>query len=171
MSSKVKFECIIDECEDVCCVSKYIPVTDVDMKRLLELGNNLLSMIMIKEGIEGLPTLYGNKRSGVLALRRRYDRCIFLEEGRCSIYDVRPMACRMYPLNPILNRKGGKYKLRIEICKECSGIGCGMEMDDNETRDLIEQWVKERSAYEKRVREWNTRKDRDIAEFIRRCLK
>lgn len=31
------------------------------------------------------------------AIRRRDDRCIFLENNCCSIYDVRPWICRTYP--------------------------------------------------------------------------
>lgn len=26
------------------------------------------------------------------------DRCIFLKDGRCLIYPIRPMGCRLYPL-------------------------------------------------------------------------
>ena len=37
-------------------------------------------------------------RDGDLELRNRDGRCIFLEDGRCGVYDRRPDGCRFYPL-------------------------------------------------------------------------
>ena len=35
---------------------------------------------------------------GDLELVNREGRCVFLEDGRCRAYEVRPEGCRLYPL-------------------------------------------------------------------------
>ena len=36
--------------------------------------------------------------NGDLELKNRDGRCVFLEDGRCGVYDLRPDGCRLYPL-------------------------------------------------------------------------
>ena len=50
------------------------------------------------------------------AIRRDVDRCRFLVDGRCSIYESRPWICRTYPF--MLNN--GKLAI-----SPCNGIGTG----------------------------------------------
>jgi len=37
-------------------------------------------------------------RDGFYRLRNVDGRCVFLRSGRCSIYEIRPLGCRVYPL-------------------------------------------------------------------------
>jgi Fe-S-cluster containining protein len=37
-------------------------------------------------------------RDGDLELRNRDGRCVFLVDGRCSVYQSRPEGCELYPL-------------------------------------------------------------------------
>ncbi|MEM2490670.1 MAG: YkgJ family cysteine cluster protein [Candidatus Bathyarchaeia archaeon] len=56
------------------------------------------------------------------AIRKVNGVCVFLKEGSCSIYDVRPLVCVFYPFSMSL-RNG---RLRFELTKErCPGIGEG----------------------------------------------
>lgn len=46
--------------------------------------------------------------------------CVFLENGGCSIYDVRPTQCRTYPFWPDIMRAPEKWHREAE---QCPGIG------------------------------------------------
>ena len=48
--------------------------------------------------------------------------CIFLKEGKCSIYDVRPRQCRTYPFWPQNLRSPEAW---ARACRACEGIGQG----------------------------------------------
>ena len=48
---------------------------------------------------------------------RKPYRCPFLEDGRCSIYAARPLACRMY----------GYFAIRSRFYERPSVYGCGMQ--------------------------------------------
>lgn len=59
---------------------------------------------------------YGNRQAFEWALRKKPDGdCIFLENGRCTIYDSRPFICRTYPFYLEEGRPGHG---------ECDGLGC-----------------------------------------------
>jgi Fe-S-cluster containining protein len=78
-------------CEALCCRSlKYaefgIPFLSAEYQALVDrVGIERLSKIDIKT---------------VGACKYMPTPCPFLEKGRCSIYDIRPMACIKYPLGP-----------------------------------------------------------------------
>ncbi len=55
-------------------------------------------------------------------MRKDDGRCIFLRDGLCSIYELRPIICRFYPFK--LERVWGKG-LRFSHTEECPGIGKG----------------------------------------------
>lgn len=82
---------------------------------------------------------YGNRHAFEWALRKRPDGdCIFLEDGRCAIYDVRPFICRTYPFYLEDGRIGHG---------ECDGLG-GEERTEGPAskamaRDLIDRSVRE----------------------------
>ena len=53
-----------------------------------------------------------------LAMRGEQECCVFLNtEGRCSIHDIRPGFCRLFPLGRYYTEDGFKYILQIhEMC-------------------------------------------------------
>ena len=54
-----------------------------------------------------------------LAMRGEQERCVFLNtEGRCSIHDIRPGFCRLFPLGRYYTEDGFKYILQIHECKK-----------------------------------------------------
>jgi Fe-S-cluster containining protein len=60
---------------------------------------------------------YGNRQAFEWALRKKPDGdCIFLDSGRCTIYEARPFICRTYPFYLDEGRVGHG---------ECDGLGCG----------------------------------------------
>ena len=66
------------------------------------------------------------------------EHCVFLEDHKCNIYDVRPLQCRTYPFWP----ENLKSKSRWQLTKdECPGIGKGK----NYTAEEIDKNLKEES--------------------------
>jgi Fe-S-cluster containining protein len=62
--------------------------------------------------------------------------CVFLESGKCSIYDVRPTQCRTYPFWPNIIRAPQTW---AKEAAQCPGIGEGPLVDADEIdrqRDL-----------------------------------
>jgi len=57
--------------------------------------------------------------------------CVFLRDGRCGIYPVRPAQCRHYPFWPELVTRG--YAWRAEAAR-CEGIGRGPRIADSVVR-------------------------------------
>jgi Fe-S-cluster containining protein len=66
---------------------------------------------------------YVVRYQNILRLRKpRASQCHFLQEGGCSVHEVKPVQCRTYPFWPELveNRKAWK-----EEGARCPGIGKG----------------------------------------------
>ena len=62
-----------------------MPLTERDIKRIEKLG---YARDYFVRYVDGVPTLK----------TREDGSCVFLENGRCSIYKYRPEGCRLYPL-------------------------------------------------------------------------
>ncbi|OPY27152.1 MAG: Flagellin N-methylase [Methanocella sp. PtaU1.Bin125] len=75
---------------------------------------------------------HGNRQAFEWALRKKPDGdCIFLEDGRCGIYEARPFICRTYPF----------YLDEGEIgAGECDGRS-GERMSAQEARAMAEQLI------------------------------
>lgn len=67
----------------VCCVETRMTLTLADIRRLESAGFSDFAR---------------ENREGDLELRNRDGRCVFLEDGRCRVYDQRPVGCQLYPL-------------------------------------------------------------------------
>lgn len=44
------------------------------------------------------------------------DACVFLKDGRCSVYEARPQVCRMYPFSAAPGEKGRDF--RYFLCRK-----------------------------------------------------
>ena len=66
-----------------CCLETRMPLSDLDVKRILALGYSLDCF--------SVETKNGRR------LRNSSGRCVFLRDG-CEIYADRPEGCRLYPL-------------------------------------------------------------------------
>lgn len=73
-------------------------------------------------------------------LRRDRDRCGFLEESRCTVYDHRPWICRTYPF--MLGEEG-------LMVFECPGLGGGI--DHEEATALARTLIARRRAEDEEV--------------------
>ncbi len=100
-----------------CCrhVKESIMLESLDAYRL---ANYLLTQGVAIEGIEDIYSQYGistsltEVRYPIILLRTNGtdDSCVFLKEGRCSIYPVRPHTCRVYPFTIAPGEHGKNFE-------------------------------------------------------------
>ncbi|MFH1788025.1 MAG: YkgJ family cysteine cluster protein [Candidatus Altiarchaeota archaeon] len=84
--NKDKFSCIM--CGN-CCRFAFIVLTDEDISRISQAG--------YKDFAVETP-------SGEKKLKRVKGRCVFVKSDKCSIYEVRPRACRKFPFQKLFSR-------------------------------------------------------------------
>ena len=161
----LKFRCT--ECSN-CCTDTIVPITHIDVARMIK-GTKLRADEIAEfykssefsDGGEGLhfATLDIGKR--VMGLKKRYDEadqreaCKFFLGGRCSVYEHRPVTCRVWPFTLSFDSTGKKLS-RIEINR---ALPCPYELDGkNESKDLIHDWNwddQQDDEWSKMVKRWN----------------
>lgn len=82
----------------ICCLDTRMTLTEDDVRRLEAAGHRDFCRV---------------NDDGDLELVNRGGRCVFLADGRCRVYDLRPEGCRLYPL--VLNLPSGRV-VRDELC-------------------------------------------------------
>ncbi len=93
-------------------------------------GREWLDVVVPEE--DGDEDEHGNRQAFEWSLRRKPDGdCIFLEGGRCTIYEARPFICRTYPFYLDEGKIGAG---------ECDGRGCE-KMDGREAQAMAEQLI------------------------------
>lgn len=82
-----------------------------------------------------------------LAMKGPQERCVFLnDKGRCSIHQIRPGFCRLFPLGRYYTEGGFKYILQIHECKK-----------KNRFKIKVKKWLDtpDLKQYEKFVLDWH----------------
>ena len=111
----LRFSCI-DGCSRCCRGDGYVWVSENEIAEIAAL---------LKVDRELFKREYTVRRNDkhILKDRRNITECIFLtEEGKCSVYDARPIQCRIYPFWPriILDKELFNYEYL-----QCPGLGEG----------------------------------------------
>jgi Fe-S-cluster containining protein len=109
-----------------CCVETRMPLSNLDIDRILKLGHKSEDFTVNTE--EGLQ------------LKNRSGRCVFLSQRGCKIYHYKPEGCRLYPL--IYDEDRGKAVLD-DLCP----YGCEFEVKEDDVRalnNLLERLKKEK---------------------------
>jgi uncharacterized protein len=75
---------------------------------------------------------YCEKVSGQWSFRSREDACIFLEGGRCSVYELRPKQCRTFPFWPELMESRDSWDR--DVASFCPGADTGPLHDFKDIR-------------------------------------
>ena len=141
---EVGFEC--DLCAK-CCTSEFndhVFLLDNEVSRIRKLSPDVLKPAPYFEFCDNNGIFYV---SGYALNTKEDGSCVFLENGRCQIYEDRPMICRLYPY--MLHREAdqsGKIEWR-----QISGLnehGCYHSEISNEDCSKIADLIKEyESAY------------------------
>ena len=82
-----------------------------------------------------------------LKMTEQSDRCSFLnEEGRCTIHDIRPGFCRLFPLGRYYEDRSFRYFLQNHECKKT-----------DRTKVRVRKWIDtpDFDRYEKFVCDWH----------------
>lgn len=76
----------------------------------------------------------------VYLMRKNYEgKCVFLKDGLCSIYRIRPLICKFYPFQ-LENAKNGKFK--FTYTSECPNIGKGPKLRRGFFERLFREFMK-----------------------------
>lgn len=68
-------------------------------------------------------------------MKKRSGKCVFLVGKACSIYNVRPLVCRFYPLS--INKKNKRYV--FEVSDDCPGVGLGKTLSAEKLESMVEE--------------------------------
>ncbi len=160
-----------------CCKEVWINVTDADVRRLCDAtGLSAAEVVQFPsvDAVEGTAEDDGwvafgpdPKDVGLMTLRsnRATGACRFLVDDRCSVYEARPRACRLYPWD--VERTPAGPKVRLDIFTECPHEEDG-SLDVPSLLDEYELDEEERQAYEERIWEWEAEgAAEDPLEFLR----
>ncbi len=80
---EIKVGCLERKCYE-CCKDTEMQLSQDDIKRLEKLGYRREEFSIEVDGIRILKNVDGV--------------CFFLKNGRCTVYDTRPVGCRLYPV-------------------------------------------------------------------------
>jgi len=145
-----------------CCRDPLLPLTDADLHRVVS-HTGLPASEVVKwvdrHGIDlpGEPESFVMLRSGrrVMVLRHVQGGCRFLgADDRCTIYEARPLGCRIFPFDPDFNRKGEMVRLRMIEATDCPYEKDGKN-SKTAIRTLHRQTEAELLAYQAKVVDWN----------------
>jgi Fe-S-cluster containining protein len=117
LQQPIRFKCL-DNCSNCCKLSGgFVFLTETEAAQIanaLELEEAVFVQHYTKLVDEQLALVDGEE-----------DNCVFLDEGKCLIYDARPSQCRTFPFWP----ENVKTKERWKLTKNtCPGIGEGNEI-------------------------------------------
>lgn len=150
-----------------CCKGTYICITDADARRLADgMQRPIESFVRFaNEDDVALGKRHAwwvrfARRRGVMVLRWRRGRCIFLDgKDRCTAYAHRPIVCRLHPFDVTLadQDKGAVAKLSMNRVTECPH-----EWDGRETKrelGLLERLLwRDSDRYIAKIERWNRRR-------------
>ncbi len=121
-----------------CCVNhgegfEYVFSTRAERKAIAE---------RLEISLREFETRYCEKVAGQWSFSSKDNGCIFLESGRCSIYELRPKQCRTFPFWPELLESKDTWEK--DVASFCPGAdqeaGKGHLHDFNEIRKRLAEY-------------------------------
>ncbi len=100
---EVKLRCLELGCYK-CCKDTEMQLSRRDIKRIEKLGYSRDEFSVEKDGVRILKNVKG--------------RCYFLKNGKCLIYEHRPLGCRLYPIVYDVEKKTATVDDFCPIAKE-----------------------------------------------------
>ncbi|HLC69154.1 MAG TPA: YkgJ family cysteine cluster protein [Candidatus Bilamarchaeaceae archaeon] len=152
-------------CAAHCCKNYLITLTSFDVLRIMqETGKKpgefvqLVPARILNPDNEAILECYEGKERYEYLLTFYSHPCYFLKDNRCSIHEIAPLACRLYPYNA-----NGKMVPRA-LCPTIPKLLFRLKGADIR----VQQYEKQMEAYKKIVAKWNVRhgKKEDCLEFL-----
>lgn len=123
-----QFECL--QCSE-CCKARSVPLTLEDIKR----------MSAYKDPQEFI-TVYHERKLAIT--RREWDAgCVFSDGWKCTIHNIKPLVCRLYPVcisnKPLLGEEEpvtpqDNTDMYVYVDAACEGVGHGKKLDIGEIK-------------------------------------
>jgi Fe-S-cluster containining protein len=121
------FECQ-KECSGCCGGSPgYVFIDDEEIERISKVLNISVDHFLLNY------TKKVGKRVSLIDLEHDNWNCVMLKEGRCTIYNDRPLQCRTYPFWP---QNLGSRDIWEEEKEHCPGIDKGRRFSAEEIEDI-----------------------------------
>lgn len=101
---------------------------------------------------------YGNRK---IALRKKSNgECVFLSDKRqCSVYEARPMSCRIFPIDVLLGEDNEVIDLEMSDVVRDKFIKCKHYYGKPRSFETFKlqaiQCANETDAYWKKIKQWN----------------
>lgn len=145
-----------------CCRDPFLPLTDADVRRIRahtgERSANVVQFVDRNEiEMDDEPEAFAILRQGkrVMILRHSAKGCRYLAlDDRCSIYQARPLGCRIFPFDPTFDRQGKLRRLELIQATECEYTLDGAN-DPSELRNLHQSHERDTLRYHQKIAEWN----------------
>jgi len=139
-----KWTCIYTACGAKCCEGER-EVTLADVKRI--------SKALSLKPEEFLKSLEG--KGGIFRLKSKNGKCVFLQGGyACRLHhaNAKPLLCQMYPFRFSGIIYADEAILKIQVMKECPGLGKGKSIG---------------KEFEAKIEELGNRFIKEVEEFLR----
>ncbi|MBM4361707.1 MAG: YkgJ family cysteine cluster protein [Deltaproteobacteria bacterium] len=145
-----------------CCREPLLPLTDGDVRRIMaRTGDRATDLVrwVDRDGIEldDEPEAFVELRQGRRAMVLRHERgaCRYLgPDSRCTIYEARPLGCRVYPFDPTFGRDGKLRRLRVVQATDCP-YGLDGKNSVRDIREGDDAYQAAHHRYNERIAEWN----------------
>ena len=178
----VKFRCLQ---RGYCCRRYWIPVTHLDILRLVLYGGyNPLDIVEPLEAsiyppTTDIPAIRLSDGDYYIALKIERDgSCIFLNrDGKCKVHEFKPLVCRFYPFIYVVRNGDIVIEVNTTALGECPGL----VLDDKPIpqhivealQKLAKVRIEELRLWRELINEWNNSVagSRNFKEFVRFAIK
>jgi Fe-S-cluster containining protein len=145
-----------------CCKDPLLPLTDTDLRLIANrTGDHPLEFVrwVSRDEIrmDDEPEAFVRLRQGkrVMTLKHERGGCRYLgDDDRCTIYDRRPLGCRIFPFDPEFDKRGNLRRLRLIDATTCDYESDGKN-DPDRIRSLHARYERASERYYESVAEWN----------------
>jgi Fe-S-cluster containining protein len=164
----------------VCCRLR-IPVTDADVRRLMEGTGQPVEKIVhffkkSEFGESPGPIAWiklGPRKTNrkAMCIREVYDRCLYLRpKTGCAAYESRPVVCREHPFDLTLDDDDREI-VQIELSQICDcARAFDGEVDEEYIKRIHHESLAQDEAYHAKVRRWNRRRkigtEKEFLEYL-----
>ena len=152
-----------------CCKDPLLPLTDQDVVRIKQrTGEDPSDFVrwVDRDGIDmdDEPEAFARLRQGkrVMVMRQGRGGCHFLgSDNRCTIYNSRPLGCRVFPFNPSYTKQGKLRRLQLIQATDCQYELDGKN-DPGAIHELHQRHERATAAYQERIADWNQQQARRV---------
>lgn len=136
--------------ETPCCFRFRVVVSPADVHRLVrETGRSPLEVVVLHADPTGDVALDAGPTRYLTCLAKQPTfACTFLDQGRCTVHDARPMVCRSFPLVPT----GTGFTTTDAVCPP---VWRAEHIRQDDARRLHGLWRIERALGSAFVERWN----------------